>query len=104
MTQEQLCLTQEQEAEIYCVKHGHADYICNFFGQVHCGRCSNQIGDRLGGVFDTTDKIFVNHKCDTCDKLKKKLSPLDKKILGRLEKDKKCDYDYKKILKGVDFS
>ena len=96
-------LTQEQNAEIYCVKHGHANYIWNCFGYVQCGRCGSQIGDRLGGYFDTTNMILVGHKCSKCDKLKKKLSPLDKKILGRLEKNTKSIYDYEKILKGIVF-
>lgn len=100
-TTNEIILTQQQKSQIYCVKHGHADYIWNFFGYVHCGRCGEQIGDRLAGVFDTTDKIFVGHKCDTCNKLKKKLSSLDKKILARLEADKEYDYDYEKILEGI---
>jgi len=96
-------LTQEQNVQIYCVTHGHADYIWNCFGYVHCGRCGEQIGDRLAGVFDTTNKIWVGHKCDTCDGLKKKLSSLDKKIISRLEKQKNSFYDYEKILKGITF-
>ena len=95
-------LTKEQEAEIHCVKHGHADYIWNCFGYVQCGRCGRQIGDRLAGIFDTTNKIWVGHKCETCDSLKKKLSPLDKQILRRLEKTE-GSYDYEKILDGISF-
>jgi len=96
-------LTQQQNAQIYCVKNGHANYISNCFGYVHCGRCNEQIGDRLGGVYDTTDKIAIGHKCNTCNKLKKKLSPLDIKILNRLEKSKDLFPDYEIILKGVKF-
>lgn len=95
-------LTQQQKAQIYCVKHGHADYIWNCFGYVQCGRCGEQIGDRLGGVYDTTEKMWVNHKCKVCNEIKKKLSPMDKKILARLERTKEW-YDYDKILKGIDF-
>ena len=97
----ELKLKFQQKAQIYCIKHGHADYIWNFFGYVHCGRCGEQIGDTLAGVFDTTNKIFVGHKCKTCSKLKKKLSSLDKKILVRLERSKDSFYDYEKILKEV---
>ena len=94
-------LTHKQEASIYCIKHGHADYIWKFFGYIHCGRCGSQIGDQLGGVFDTTNMIVVGHKCKTCNSLKKKLSELDKEILSRLEKNKESTYDYEKILDGV---
>jgi len=96
-------LSQEKNAQIYCVKHGHANYIWNFFGYVHCGRCSTQIGDRLGGYFDTTDMILIGHKCKKCDNLKKKSSLLDKTIIKRLEKSKNTLFDYEKILKGLDF-
>lgn len=96
-------LKLQQKAQIYCVKHGHADYVWTFFGYVHCGRCGEQIGDQLAGVFDTANMILVGHKCKTCHKLKKKLSSLDKKILNKLEKDKDEFFDYEKILKEVNF-
>ena len=44
-------LTKRQEAQIYCIKHGHAKYFWSFFGYAHCGRCGEQIGDSLAGVF-----------------------------------------------------
>ena len=94
-------LKLQQKAQIYCVKYGHADYVWNCFGYVHCGRCGDQVGDRLASIFDTTDKIWVGHKCQTCNKLRKKLSLLDKKILNKLEKDKNGFFDYEKILKGI---
>ena len=96
-----LKLTHSQEAEIYCVKHGHASYIWQFFGYVHCGRCGSQIGDRLASIFDTTNMIMVGHKCSKCSSLKKKLTSIDKIILSRLEKNKDSFYDYGKILNGV---
>ena len=94
-------LKLQQKAEIYCVKNGHAKYIWNCFGYVQCGRCGLQIGDRLAGVFDTTNSIIVGHKCPKCNLFKKKLSSLDKKILSRLEKSKDSFYDYEKILNGI---
>ena len=80
-------LTQEQKMRIYCVKHGHAKYITMCFGYVHCGRCGDQIGDRLGGVFDTTGYMFPNHDCKICNKIRKTLSKMDLKILEKLEKE-----------------
>ena len=96
-------LSQQQNAQIYCVKHGHANYVWRFYGYVHCGRCGEQIGDQLASVFDTKHKMVVGHKCKTCNKIRKKLSQLDKKILGRLEKEKDILYDYDKILEGIQF-
>lgn len=94
-------LTLQQKAQIHCIKEGHADYIYTCWGYVHCGRCGEQIGDQLGGIFDTTDKILVNHKCSKCSKLKRKLSKLDKEILKRLEKSKDIFYEYDEILEGL---
>ena len=94
-------ITLEQQAQIYCIKNGHANYVWKFFGYVHCGRCGQQIGDQLGSIFDTTELIVVNHKCSICSKLKKKLSSLDKKILSKLEKNGDSCYDYNEILKGI---
>lgn len=98
-------LTQQQKAKIYCVKHGHANYIWMCFGYVHCGRCGEQIGDRLGGVFDTRDILVLgckNKPCKVCDPIKKKLSKLDKEIFKKVEKaNKKGTLDYYKILKGI---
>lgn len=99
-------MTQQQKAEIYCVKHGHADYVWLFWGYVHCGRCGTHIGDRLAGVFDLKGCIVVGHRknCKECNKVKLK-NEFDKVILQRLrvEYKKKHLYDYDKILKGVGF-
>lgn len=95
-------LTQKQNAEIHCIKHGHADYVWTFWGYVYCGRCGQQIGDQLAGIYDTSNMLVVGHgKCKTCNSIKKKLSELDKKILARLEKSKDFSYDYEKILGGL---
>lgn len=96
-------LTKVQQAQIYCIKNGHARYVSNCFGYVHCGRCSEQIGDRLAGVFDMKDMISVGHKCKVCNKLRKKLSVLDKKILDRLEKNEDPFSNHEEILRGLTF-
>lgn len=95
-------LTLKQKAEIYCVKNDHASYITNCMGYKYCGRCGTQIGDTLAGVFDTSNMILVGHDCKTCDTLKEKLSPLDKEILLRLERDESLSPDLEQILKGLD--
>ena len=97
------CISVEQEAQIYCIKNGHADYISMCFGYVHCGRCNEQIGDTLAGIYDTTNKMLIGHKCKKCSEVKSKLNKLDKKIVNRLEKADSFP-DYGKILKGIDFS
>ncbi len=101
MTEEKL--TQTQKAEIYCVKHGHANYVTMCLGYVHCGRCNTLIGDRVASVFDTTNILIVGCKdkpCKVCDPIKKKLNKMDKQILKRLKKYPNKTHE--EILKGVD--
>jgi len=80
-------LSKEQKMKIYCVKHGHAKYVTKCFGYIYCGRCGEQIGDQLGGIFDTTNLMVVGHKCKICNAIRKKLSKMDLKIVERLEKE-----------------
>lgn len=107
-------LTQEQKARIYCVKYGHARYYTQFFGYVYCGRCGDQIGDTLGGVFHPPEPcLFLSGKdaathdynCASCRALKKTLSPLDKKILARLirmvKRGKQPTGDRSDVLRGL---
>lgn len=96
-------LTQTQKAQIYCVKNGHANYVTNCMGYKSCGRCDQQIGDTLAGVFDMSNVIAVGHKCDKCDELKKSLSPLDVTILERLENTSDSFPNHDEILKGLNF-
>lgn len=96
-------LTQEQKARIYCIKHGHADYAFQFWGYVYCGRCGEQIGDKLGGVFMGAEKTAMIHckdnPCKVCDPIIKNLNPFDKTIFKRLKKGK----DHEEAIKGIDF-
>ena len=100
-------LTQEQKARIYCVKNGHAKYVTNFFGYVYCGRCGEQLGDKLASIYPDADKVAVveceKHPCKICDAIIKKLSPVDKEIFRRLVKDhkKKKWSNREEILKGL---
>lgn len=93
-------LNHIQQARIYCIKHGHAKYIFKCWGYIHCGRCSDQIGDQLGSIFDTRNLAVIGHKCSKCIAIYKKLKPFDKKIFNRLTKDTSQTHD--KILKGIE--
>jgi len=97
-------LTKEQEAQIYCVKHGHAKFVWTFFGYVHCGRCSTQIGDTLAGIFSGDGYYLIGHKCKECTKAYTTLSFTDREIVRRLEATKDHNYDYEVILKGLGFN
>lgn len=69
--------TLEQKRSIYCVMHGHSKIISMCFGYVSCARCETQIGDTLGGCFDTSDAVVVDHDCAICRKNLKNLKPKD---------------------------
>lgn len=71
-------ITEDQRNRVVCSLIGHSAIISMCFGYVHCGRCDEQIGDRLAGVFDTTDSVFVGHNCETCRKNYKALGWKDK--------------------------
>jgi len=97
-------LTDVQRARIYCVKHGHAKYVTMCFGYVHCGRCGEQIGDRLGGVFDLTGYAVIGHTkkpCAQCAEVIKKLLPFDRTIFDRINKD--ITITGEKAVKGIKF-
>jgi len=80
-------LSKEQKMRIYCVKHGHSNYVTKCWGYVYCGRCGEQIGDQLGSIFDTRDMMVIGHKCKICNSIRKKLSKMDLRIVERLEKE-----------------
>ena len=83
-------ITKEQKARIYCVKHGHAKFVTMCFGYVYCGRCGDQIGDRLGGFFNMTKIALVGHDCKQCRAIVKTLSKSDQAIWKKLnDKEKK---------------
>lgn len=63
-----LGLSNEQRNSVVCSIIGHSRIISMCFGYVHCARCGEQIGDRLAGVYDTTDSVIVGHDCETCHK------------------------------------
>jgi len=96
-------LTKEQEAKIFCIKHGHATYVTKCFGYVHCGRCGTQVGDTLASCYPM-DQVAVpscpNKPCKHCDPIIKKLSKQDKIIFNRL---KKGETNTEKILRGINF-
>lgn len=71
-------ITKEQRNSIVCSLIGHSKIISTCFGYIYCGRCKQQIGDSLGGVFDGSDKVIVGHKCDTCVSNYEKLTWEDK--------------------------
>ena len=61
-------IAEEQRNSIVCALVGHSSIVRMCFGYVNCGRCGDQIGDRLAGAFSLENKVVVGHDCPTCRK------------------------------------
>jgi hypothetical protein len=97
-------LTKTQQAQIYCVKNFHADYVKEFWGEVYCGRCGSKIGDILMGFYNSTNVLIVgckDKKCKTCPKIYKSLNKMDKEILTRMRKYPDKMFDTEWILEPI---
>ena len=80
----------EQEKGIICQLIGHSNIVSTCFGYVHCGRCDDQLGDTLGGVYPLGNKVIIGHDCDVCRSNYKKMGWEDKfRVLNPFSKDKK---------------
>ena len=59
--------SKEQRNQIVCALIGHSLIVEGCFGYVHCGRCGEQIGDQLAGVYaDAERSVRVGHNCKVC--------------------------------------
>ena len=59
-------LDDDTKKNVVCALIGHSSIVTMFFGYVYCGRCGDQIGDSLGGSFNSEHHVFVGHNCKTC--------------------------------------
>lgn len=79
-------ISDAQKRSVTCSLVGHSRVISMCFGYVSCARCEDQIGDTLGGSFDTSNHVVVGHRnagrvCKTCRAAYKKLDWRDKLFL-----------------------
>lgn len=59
-------LDAEKQKRVLCGLVGHSKIVTMFWGYVYCGRCGEQVGDKLASSFDTGKSVVVGHNCDTC--------------------------------------
>ena len=64
--------------KVICALWGHSNIETICFGYHYCGRCKEQIGDSLAGIYENHDAVVVGHNCDICRTNYKKLSWKDK--------------------------
>lgn len=86
----------DTKKRIVCAIIGHSKIQSMYFGYVSCGRCGEQIGDTLGGVYDTTDSVIIGHNCQTCRDNYRKLGWEDKWMVPDpfVENESMTDEDY----------
>lgn len=63
---------------IICVLWGHSNIQSGFWGYWYCGRCEDQVGDSLGGIYWNENTVVIGHNCNKCQSNYKKLSWKDK--------------------------
>src|SRR5688500_2222201 len=58
---------KEQRNKIVCALIGHSRIATMCFGYVYCGRCEEQIADKLMGSDSLAEeRVVVGHNCETC--------------------------------------
>lgn len=65
-------------ATVFCATFGHSRIVTHCFGYISCSRCSEQLGDTLGGSYGTEGNVIVGHKCQQCQRNAEALTWKDK--------------------------
>ena len=71
-------LSEDEKKKITCALIGHSKIVESCFGYITCARCDSQLGDTLGGIYDTSSNVIVDHECEACKQNWIKLSWEDK--------------------------
>lgn len=75
----------ETQKKMLCAEHGHPPVIEICIGEVTCARCGAILGDRLMGVYDTTNKAVIGHGCDKCYAIYDGMTDIQKELTPRPE-------------------
>lgn len=81
--------------KILCIYLGHSNIVSNCMGYISCGRCRDQIGDALGGVWSNELAVGMDHGCKECRANFKRATWKDRFLLpketwDRLKESKIC--------------
>ena len=71
VTEEVVCqrvlgMPLDTQRSIVCAIVGHSKVQTVFFGYYNCARCGEQVGDKLGSVYDDKEVVVVGHDCPVC--------------------------------------
>lgn len=75
----------ETQKRLLCAEHGHPPVVEICMGQVTCARCDAILGDRLTGIYDTTDVAIIGCGCDKCNATYDAMPDIQKKLTPRPE-------------------
>jgi hypothetical protein len=59
-------MDNETRNNVVCSLIGHSKIQTAFFGYYNCSRCGDQIGDSIGGIYNSSNLVIVGHDCPTC--------------------------------------
>ena len=59
-------MDEETRNDVVCSLLGHSSIQKTSFGYYYCARCDEQIGDTIGGIYDSSDVVVVGHDCPVC--------------------------------------
>jgi|SRR6185503_4123628 len=70
---------KEQRNKIVCALIGHSRIATMCFGYVYCGRCGDQVADKLMGSDAIAEqRVVIGHNCKTCRANFKKMDWTDR--------------------------
>jgi hypothetical protein len=62
-------LDADTQKRMVCALVGHSRIQSFCFGYFNCGRCGEQVGDSLGGVYpEAAQAVVIGHNCEACQK------------------------------------
>ncbi len=72
-------LDEATRNRVVCSLIGHSRIQTFFFGQFHCARCGEKVGDNLISVYnEAAEAVVAGHDCPTCRANYKKCTWRDK--------------------------
>jgi hypothetical protein len=82
---------KDQRNKIVCALLGHSRIATMCFGYVYCGRCEDQVADKLmGSDAIASERVVIGHNCKTCRANYKKMDWRDKLYVADPFKKKKA--------------
>ena len=59
-------LDKKTQQKMVCALTRHSQIQTTFFGYFYCGRCGEQVGDKLAASYDSSKVVVAGHNCEHC--------------------------------------